>query len=152
MAQGSATGPYSAQTGSSINPHSLYFKTNFNCIPLSTKVKNSFAYRTQMIRPIILALKRGLILSPKRRVLFTVYFYEFCVVHILPDRLWGPPILLFNGFRGFFSGVKRPGRNVDHTPSSSAEIENEWSYTSTPAMLLPGLDSGNFIVSFLLNL
>jgi hypothetical protein len=29
-------------------------------------------------------------------------------------------------------GVKRPGREADHTPPSSAEVKNAWSYTSTP--------------------
>jgi hypothetical protein len=29
-------------------------------------------------------------------------------------------------------GVKRPGRETDHSPPSSAEVKNEWSYTSTP--------------------
>jgi hypothetical protein len=29
-------------------------------------------------------------------------------------------------------GVKRPAREVEHSPSSSAEIKNPWSYTSTP--------------------
>jgi hypothetical protein len=29
-------------------------------------------------------------------------------------------------------GVKRPGYEPDHTPPSSAEVKNEWSYTSTP--------------------
>jgi hypothetical protein len=28
--------------------------------------------------------------------------------------------------------VKRPGREADHPPPSSAEVENAWSYTSTP--------------------
>jgi hypothetical protein len=28
-------------------------------------------------------------------------------------------------------GVKRPGREVNHSPPSSAEVKNEWSYTST---------------------
>jgi hypothetical protein len=27
--------------------------------------------------------------------------------------------------------VKRPGREADHSPPSSAEVKNEWSYTST---------------------
>jgi hypothetical protein len=30
-------------------------------------------------------------------------------------------------------GVKRPGREADHSPPSSAEVKNAWSYTSTPA-------------------
>jgi hypothetical protein len=42
-----------------------------------------------------------------------------------PDGLWGPPSLLFNGYRGFFPGVKRPGRQINHSPPSSAEIKNE---------------------------
>jgi hypothetical protein len=32
-----------------------------------------------------------------------------------PDRLWGPPNLLYNGYRGAVSpGVKRPGREADY--------------------------------------
>jgi hypothetical protein len=29
-------------------------------------------------------------------------------------------------------GVKRPGREADHSPPYSAEVKNAWSYTSTP--------------------
>jgi hypothetical protein len=29
-------------------------------------------------------------------------------------------------------GVKRPGREADHSPPSSAKVKNAWSYTSTP--------------------
>jgi hypothetical protein len=29
-------------------------------------------------------------------------------------------------------GVKRPGREADHLPPSSAEVKNAWSYTSPP--------------------
>jgi hypothetical protein len=36
------------------------------------------------------------------------------------------------GTRGFFPGVKRPGREADRTPPSSAEVKNAWSYISTP--------------------
>jgi hypothetical protein len=35
---------------------------------------------------------------------------------------------------GSFPGVKRPGRGADHPPTSSAEVENEYSYTSTPPL------------------
>jgi len=28
-------------------------------------------------------------------------------------------------------GVKRPGREADHSPPSSAEVKNAWIYTST---------------------
>jgi hypothetical protein len=40
-----------------------------------------------------------------------------------PDRPWGPPSLLYNGYRVTFPGVKRPGRGVDHPPSSSARVK-----------------------------
>jgi hypothetical protein len=36
------------------------------------------------------------------------------------------------GTGGSFPGVKRPGREADHSPPSSAEVKNSWSYTSTP--------------------
>jgi hypothetical protein len=29
-------------------------------------------------------------------------------------------------------GVKRPGREADHTPQSSAEVKNAWNYASVP--------------------
>jgi len=32
---------------------------------------------------------------------------------------------------GAFPEVKRPGRGIDHLSPSSAEVKNEWSYTST---------------------
>jgi hypothetical protein len=36
------------------------------------------------------------------------------------------------GTRGTSLGVKRPGREADHSSPSSAKVKNEWSYTSTP--------------------
>jgi hypothetical protein len=33
-------------------------------------------------------------------------------------------------------GIKRPGREADHSPPSSAEVKNTWSYTSTPQYVL----------------
>jgi hypothetical protein len=36
-------------------------------------------------------------------------------------------------------GAKRPGREVEHSPPSSAEIGNGWSYTSTPTVCLHGV-------------
>jgi hypothetical protein len=40
-----------------------------------------------------------------------------------PDRPWGPPSLLYNGYRVSFPVAKRPGRGVDHPPPSSAEVK-----------------------------
>jgi len=36
------------------------------------------------------------------------------------------------GTWGSFLGVKRLGREADHSLSFSAEVENAWSYTSAP--------------------
>jgi hypothetical protein len=41
-----------------------------------------------------------------------------------PDRPWGTPSLLYNGYR-VIPGIKRPGRGADNPPPSSAEVENE---------------------------
>jgi hypothetical protein len=40
------------------------------------------------------------------------------------------------GTRDFSLGVKRPGREADHSPSSSAEVKNAWNYISTPQYVL----------------
>jgi len=40
-----------------------------------------------------------------------------------PDRPWGPPSLLCNGYRVFPGGKKRLGRGVDHPPPTSAEFK-----------------------------
>jgi hypothetical protein len=34
------------------------------------------------------------------------------------------------------SDVKRPGHEADHSPLSSAEVKNAWSYMSTPPICL----------------
>ena len=35
-----------------------------------------------------------------------------------PDRPWGPPSLLYNGYRGFPGGKVRPGHDFDPSPSA----------------------------------
>jgi hypothetical protein len=42
-----------------------------------------------------------------------------------PDRPWGPPSLLCNGYRVFPGGVKLPGRGADHPPLPSTEVMKE---------------------------
>jgi hypothetical protein len=51
-----------------------------------------------------------------------------------PDRLWDPPRLLSNGYGGgvLSPGVKRQGREADHSPPASAEVKKMWIYTATP--------------------
>jgi hypothetical protein len=40
-----------------------------------------------------------------------------------PDLPWGPPRLLYKWYRIFLSGVKWPGRGVDHPSLSSSEVK-----------------------------
>ena len=57
-----------------------------------------------------------------------------------PDQLWGPTSLIFSGFQPSFLGIKWVGPDDDHSPPSSIEVKNEWSYTSTPLVYLLGMD------------
>ena len=40
-----------------------------------------------------------------------------------PDWPWGPPSLLYNGYRVFPGGKERPGRDADPSPPSSAVVK-----------------------------
>ena len=47
------------------------------------------------------------------------------IFHTCPDRPWGPPSLLYNGYRVFPGGKERPGRDADPSPHYSAVIMKE---------------------------
>jgi hypothetical protein len=76
-------------------------------------------------------------------------FLDYLIhVNLLNDSWRGPGIFFFSTasrtalaptqppiqwVRGALSlGVKRPGREADHSPPSSAEVRNAWNYTFTP--------------------
>jgi hypothetical protein len=42
-----------------------------------------------------------------------------------PDWLWGPPSLLYSGYRVSVLGIKRPGHGFYNPPSSMAEVNGE---------------------------
>jgi hypothetical protein len=48
-------------------------------------------------------------------------------------------------WRGSFPKVKQPGHNVDHSLPSSAEVKNEWGYTSIEPISLYGVDRVNVV-------
>ena len=52
-----------------------------------------------------------------------------------PDRLWGPPILLYDGYQVFPGGKEWPGCYADPSPPSSAVVMKEQRYTSSPPMV-----------------
>jgi hypothetical protein len=52
---------------------------------------------------------------------------------ILPDRIWGPPNPPIQRVTGALSpGVKRQGREDDHSPPTNTGVKKIWIYTSTP--------------------
>jgi len=53
-----------------------------------------------------------------------------------PDQPWGPPSLLYNGYRVFPGGKERPERDADPSRTSRAVVKKVYSYTriSTPPM------------------
>jgi hypothetical protein len=61
-----------------------------------------------------------------------------------PHKLCAPPSPLFSRYRFPFAGVRLPGYEGNHSPPSSAEVKNVWSYTSTPPICLQGVDRDNF--------
>jgi hypothetical protein len=48
-----------------------------------------------------------------------------------PDRLWGPPSLLSNGYLDLSHAI-RSEHEADHSPLTSAEVKKTLIYTSTP--------------------
>jgi hypothetical protein len=65
--------------------------------------------------------------------------WEFFFSPPPPDRLWDSTASYPVRTRGSFYGVKRPGREVDHSPPSSSAVKNAWSYASTPPIRLHGV-------------
>ena len=59
-----------------------------------------------------------------------------------PDRPWSPPSPLYNVYRVFFPGVKRPGLGFDQSLPSSAEVKERvglYLYSpSGPSCTVPG--------------
>jgi len=49
-----------------------------------------------------------------------------------PDRPWGSPSLLYNGYRVFPGGKERSGRDTDPSPLLVPLVIKEYSYISTP--------------------
>jgi hypothetical protein len=67
------------------------------------------------------------------------------------DWLWGPWSLLFKGYPTHFMLVVKWAKcECHHVPPSTAEVKNEWIYTSNPAVCLHGVyrDNCTFIFTF----
>jgi hypothetical protein len=60
------------------------------------------------------------------------YGPEFSLLQVVQTGSGVHPTSYPMGTGGSFPGVKRPGREADHSPPSSAEVKKMWIYTSTP--------------------
>jgi hypothetical protein len=67
------------------------------------------------------------------------------IVRTCPDRPWGPPSLLYNGYREFPEGKERPGSDTDPPTLSSAVVMKEESHTSTPPVGLTSCTERQFL-------
>jgi hypothetical protein len=72
------------------------------------------------------------------RVRFPTGAGNFSVHHRVQNGSGTHPGSYSVGTGGTFPGVKRLGREADHSSPSSAEVKNAWSYTSTPPIRLHG--------------
>jgi hypothetical protein len=64
---------------------------------------------------------------------------NFSLHHRVQNGSEAHPASYPTGTRGSFLGVKRPGREADHSSPSSADVKNAWSYTSTFPIRLHGV-------------
>jgi hypothetical protein len=63
-----------------------------------------------------------------------VGFRDFCFLQNFQTGSEGTPSLLCKGTDVPCLGVKRLGREFNHSPPSSADVKNEWRYTSVPSL------------------
>ena len=56
-----------------------------------------------------------------------------------PDRPWGPPSLLYDGYRVSFTVVKRPERGVYHPLASTAEVKERVELYICSSLVLHGV-------------
>jgi hypothetical protein len=57
---------------------------------------------------------------------------EFSLFHVVQTGFWVHSAFYPMGTGALFQGIKRPGREADHSPPTSAETKKTWIYTSTP--------------------
>jgi hypothetical protein len=56
---------------------------------------------------------------------------DFSSLALHPDCLWSSPASYAMGMGVLSLGVKQLGQETDHSPPSTSEVKNAWSYTST---------------------
>jgi hypothetical protein len=70
------------------------------------------------------ALKMDFFVSP----FLISHYYNYVTLHFIAHIVHVVKPSLFEGYGGFYSGLKRPGRDADHSSPSNIAIKNAWSY------------------------
>ena len=81
-------------------------------------------------------------------ILNSVLLY-FTDLRAMPERFSPAYYSQYYLLLGSFSGVKRPGRGVDHPPHLAPRLKKEQSYTSTPPLGRRGLFEGELYITLL---
>jgi hypothetical protein len=68
---------------------------------------------------------------------------DFCLLQ-KPELALGANNLLFGGCRGSFLKVKRSESEVNHSPPTTAEVKNGWSYISVSPICLHVMDMDDY--------
>jgi hypothetical protein len=82
------------------------------------------------------------LLAGRSRVRIPVGEWSFSFLQNF-HRCWGLPTLVFNRYGGSFLGIMRPGSETEHSSVCSAQVKNEWSYTSNSPIQFYGMDRDN---------
>jgi hypothetical protein len=115
-------------------PASLKIYSWDNVVKLIIKNYFSIYRKRNSVVSVATKLRIG---KPRKRVSIPGKSNRFFSPPDCPDLLWSSPRLLFNGYGGLYPpGVKRPGREADHSAPSNTEINNEWHCTSIPPSIV----------------
>jgi hypothetical protein len=92
------------------------------------KIKEGVAWWKYSCYPVDLPVRRGLTLGYglddwDSRVRFPAGAGNFSLHHCVQNSSGAQPASYPMGTRGSFPGVKRPGREADHSPPSSSEVK-----------------------------
>jgi hypothetical protein len=102
-------------------------------VKLGDEKANHFAQNGSKSRDSSVGIALGYGLDDQgSRVRYPAGAGNFSLHHRVQNGSGAHPASYTMGTRDSFPGVKRPGREADHSPPSSAEVKNAWSYISTP--------------------
>jgi hypothetical protein len=108
------------------------FQTNILEIKIHISVSNNFILEYRAVYEIYLFIYLSIYpsihrlrtylptyLSINKSIYLSIIYQS---IRTRPDRPWGPPNLLYNGYRVFPGGRMRPGRDADPSPPSSSTV------------------------------